>query len=170
MNDSVTVIVPTYNAGSAFVEVCSMLQKQTANIIEVIVIDSSSSDETATIARKSGFTVKEIDRQDFGHGRTRQMALEMATTDVICYMTQDALLIEESSVEKLIAFLLQDDLLGAVYGRQLPYPHTGPLGTFARFYNYPEHSFVNTFADRKGKGFKTAFFLTLLLLIKKNFC
>ena len=168
MNDSVTVIVPTYNAGSAFVEVCSMLQKQTANIKEVIVIDSSSSDETATIARKSGFTVKEIDRQDFGHGRTRQMALEMATTDVICYMTQDALLIEESSVEKLIAFLLQDDLLGAVYGRQLPYPHTGPLGTFARFYNYPERSFVNTFADKKVKGFKTAFFSNVFSAYKKE--
>lgn len=168
MDGSVTVIVPTCNAGGGFADVCSMLQKQTANIKEVIVIDSSSTDDTAAIARKSGFTVKGIDRQDFGHGRTRQMALEMAATDVICYMTQDALLAEESSVEKLIAFLLQDALLGAVYGRQLPYSHKGLSGSFARFYNYPAYSFVNTFADRKAKGFKTAFFSNTFAVYKKD--
>ena len=168
MNTSVTVIIPTCNAGSGFTDVCRMLQKQTANIKEMIVIDSSSTDETAAIARKSGFTVKIIDWQDFGHGRTRQMALEMAETDVVCYMTQDALLTEESAVEKLLAFLLQDALLGAVYGRQLPYPHTGPTGAFARVYNYPAHSFVNTLADRNVKGFKTAFFSNTFAVYKKD--
>ena len=168
MNTSVTVIIPTHNAGSGFTDVCSMLQKQTAHIKEVMVVDSSSTDETAAIARKSGFTVKVIDRQDFGHGRTRQMALEMAATDVVCYMTQDALLTEASAIEKLVAFLLQDALLGAVYGRQLPYPHTGPSGTFARFYNYPARSFINTFADRKAKGFKTAFFSNTFAAYKKD--
>ena len=168
MNTSVTVIIPTCNAGDGFADVCSMLQKQTANIKEVMVIDSSSTDETAAIARKSGFTVKVIDRRDFGHGRTRQMALEMAKTDVVCYMTQDALLTEESSVEKLVAFLLQDEWLGAVYGRQLPYSHTGPTGAFARVYNYPARSFVNTLADRNVKGFKTAFFSNTFAIYKKE--
>jgi len=168
MNTSVTVIVPTCNAGSGFEDVCRMLQKQTANIKEVMVIDSSSTDETAAIALKSGFTVKVIDRQDFGHGRTRQMALEMSATDVVCYMTQDALLTEESSVERLTAFLFQDELLGAVYGRQLPYPHTGPTGAFAREYNYPAQSFLNTLADRNVKGFKTAFFSNTFAVYKKE--
>ncbi len=168
MKDSTTVIVPTYNAGNEFKEFCRMLQRQTANIDEVIVIDSSSTDNTVQIARNAGFTVKVIDKSDFGHGKTRQMALEMAGTDIVCFMTQDALLSNESSVKKLITFLRQDDSLGAVYGRQLPYPHTGVLGTFARIYNYPDHSFVNTFEDKKFKGIKTAFLSDTFSAYKKD--
>ena len=145
MKEEVTVIVPTYNAGNEFNIFCRTLQKQTANIKEVIVVDSSSADDTVRIAQHAGFTVKVIDSCEFGHGKTRQMALEMAETNIVCFMTQDALLAEEDSIEKLIAFLLRDDSLGAVYGRQLPYPHTGALGAFARIYNYPNTSFINCF-------------------------
>lgn len=157
MKDAVTVIVPTYNAGKDFIEFCKMLQKQTAHIRRVFVIDSSSTDDTVHIAENAGFTVQVIDKSDFGHGRTRQMGLEMTKTDIVCFMTQDALLKEESSIETLVNFLMQDSSLGAVFGRQFPYPHTGVLGSFARIYNYPEQSYVNTFEDRKYKGIKTAF-------------
>ena len=157
MKDAVTVIVLTYNAGNEFKAFCRMLQKQTAHIREVIVVDSSSTDNTVKIAENADFTVKIIAKSDFGHGKTRQMALEMTKTDIVCFMTQDALLKEDTSIEKLITFLMQDNSLSAVYGRQLPYPHTGVLGSFARIYNYPEQSYVNTFEDRKYKGIKTAF-------------
>ena len=157
MKDAVTVIVPTYNAGKDFIEFCKMLQKQTAHIRRVFVIDSSSTDDTVHIAENAGFTVQVIDKSDFGHGRTRQMGLEMTKTDIVCFMTQDALLKEESSIETLVNFLMQDSSLGAVFGRQFPYPHTGVLGSFARIYNYPEQSYVNTFEDRIYKGIKTAF-------------
>ena len=168
MKEEVTVIVPTYNAGNEFNKFCEMLQKQTANIKEVIVVDSSSSDDTVRIAQHAGFTVKVIDQCEFGHGKTRQMALEMAETNIVCYMTQDALLAEERSIEKLISFLLKDDFLGAVYGRQLPYSHTGPLGSFARYFNYPDTSFINQFADREKKGFKTAFLSDSFAAYKKS--
>ena len=168
MKDVVTVIVPTYNAGNGFYEFCKMLKKQTANIKQIIVIDSSSTDDTAAIAREEGFTVKRIDNRDFGHGKTRQIALEMAETDIVCYLTQDAVLAEESSVEKLIRYLTAEDSLGAVYGRQLPYEDAGVLGSFSRFYNYPDHSFITTFEDRKRNGIKTAFFSNVFSAYKKK--
>jgi len=168
MNNEVTVIVPTYNAGKGFSEFCSILKKQTAKIQKVIIIDSSSTDKTVTIAEDAGFFVKVIDKSDFGHGKTRQMALEMSETDIVCYMTQDALLTEETSVEKLITYLLEDTLIGAVYGRQLPYPHTGVIEAFARNYNYPEHSFVNSLEDRITKGFKTAFLSDTFAAYKRD--
>ena len=85
MKELITVIVPTYNAGNEFNKFCEMLQKQTANIKEVIVVDSSSADDTVRIAQHAGFTVKVIDQCEFGHGKTRQMALEMAETNIVCY-------------------------------------------------------------------------------------
>ncbi len=168
MKDAVTVIVPTYNAGKEFKEFCRMLQKQTAAVKEVIVVDSSSSDDTVMIAEDAGFTVKIIDKSDFGHGKTRQMALEMAKTEIVCFLTQDALLKNENSVKTLVEFLMSDDKLGAVYGRQVPYSRTGPLGKFARYYNYPETSFINQFTDKKTKGFKTAFLSDTFAAYKKT--
>ena len=165
---AVTVVVPTFNAGTAFYKFCEMLQAQTANIEKVIVVDSSSADRTAETARQAGFFVKTIDKKEFGHGKTRQMALETVKTDVVCFLTQDALLKDETSVDTLVSFLMQDNKLGAVYGRQLPYPHTGPLGRFARYFNYPEKSFINGFADKKNKGFKTAFLSDSFAAYKKS--
>ena len=157
MDVPVTVVLPTYNAGSRFRECAEVLTKQSANITEVLVIDSSSDDETVDIAKDYGFHVEVIPRREFGHGKTRQYALEKVQTEIVVFMTQDALLKDENAVQKLVEFLISDNDLAAVYGRQLPYPHTGPLGSFARLYNYPDHSFVNTFQDRKKKGIKTAF-------------
>ena len=168
MNIPITVVMPTYNAGNQFRECAEILAKQTANIVEVLVIDSSSTDETANIARDFGFNVEVIPKNEFGHGKTRQYVLEKAQTEIVVFMTQDALLKEEDSVQRLVDFLIRDDELAAVYGRQLPYPYTGPLGTFARLYNYPNYSFVNTFEDRKKKGIKTAFLSDSFAAYKKS--
>ena len=168
MNIPITVIMPTYNAGNQFRECAEILAKQTANIVEVLVIDSSSTDETANIARDFGFNVEVIPKNEFGHGKTRQYALEKAQTEIVVFMTQDALLKKEDSIQRLVDFLIRDDELGAVYGRQLPYPHTGPLGSFARLYNYPDYSFINSFEDRKKKGIKTAFLSDSFAAYKKS--
>lgn len=168
MKVPVTVVVPTYNAGNAFYAFCEILNKQTANIKTVLVIDSSSTDDTISIAENAGFSVKIIKPEEFGHGKTRQMALEMTSTEVVCYLTQDALLKDETSIEKLVTFLLQDNSIGAVYGRQLPYDHTGPLGSFVRVFNYREESFINQFSDRKTKGIKTAFLSDSFSAYKKS--
>lgn len=168
MDVPVTVVLPTYNAGSRFRECAEVLTKQSANITKVLVIDSSSDDETVNIAKDFGFQVEIIPRSGFGHGKTRQYALEKAQTEIVVFMTQDALLKDDNAVQKLVEFLISDNDLAAVYGRQLPYPHTGPLGSFARLYNYPDHSFVNTFQDRKKKGIKTAFLSDSFAAYKKS--
>ncbi|MDY2636412.1 MAG: glycosyltransferase family 2 protein [Phascolarctobacterium sp.] len=168
MSVPVTVVLPTCNAGSRFRECAEILAKQSANIAEVLVIDSSSDDETVDIAKDYGFHVEVIAKPYFGHGKTRQYALEKAQTEIVVFMTQDALLKDEYAVQELIEFLLSDEALAAVYGRQLPYPHTGPLGSFARLYNYPDYSFINTFADKKKKGIKTAFLSDSFAAYKKS--
>ena len=157
METPVTVVVLTCNAGNKFKECAEKLKKQTAVISEVLIIDSSSTDGTAELCKSYGFRVEVIDKKDFGHGKTRQYALEEADTEFVVYMTQDALLYDERSIENIIIMLESDKNLGAVYGRQLPYPFTGALGSFARLFNYPEVSRVNSFEDRKKLGIKAAF-------------
>ena len=72
MSVPVTVVLPTCNAGNRFRECAEILAKQSANIAEVLVIDSSSDDETVDIAKDYGFHVEVIAKPYFGHGKTRQ--------------------------------------------------------------------------------------------------
>lgn len=157
MNIPISIIIPTYNAGKEFEKLALMIKKQTANIRQVLVIDSSSTDETVNIAQKYGFAVEIIKKSEFGHGKTRQYALEKVKTEIVVFLTQDALLYDEFSIENLVRCLISDEKIAAVYGRQMPYENTGILGKFARLYNYPPISKINNFDDRKIRGLKTAF-------------
>lgn len=168
MKIPVTVVIPTYNAGSDFKKCANALLKQNANITEIIVIDSSSNDKTADIAQAFGFSVTVIPKSDFGHGKTRRYALNKADTEIVVFMTQDALLADEKSIDILVSYLQQDKKLAAVYGKQLPYLNTGILGSFARFYNYSDKSFVNTFEDIEKKGMKAAFLSDSFAAYKKS--
>ena len=164
----ITIVIPTYNAGAKFRTCAEMLVKQTANIKQVLIIDSQSKDETVEICKDFGFTVEIINKKDFGHGKTRQYALEKATTEIVVFMTQDALLVDDTRVEALINFLESEEDIAAVYGRQLPYINSGIIGAFARFNNYPEYSFVNTFEDKTNKGIKAAFLSDSFSAYKKS--
>lgn len=134
----------------------------------MLVIDSTSTDETVKIANKYGFTVEIIPKSEFGHGKTRQYALEKVTTEIVVFLTQDSLLYDEFSVEKLVQCLVSDKEIAAVYGRQMPYENTGILGRFARLYNYSPISKINNFDDIKERGIKTAFLSDSFSAYKKT--
>lgn len=167
-NIPVSIIIPTYNAGKEFEKLALMIKSQTANIRQVLVIDSSSMDKTIKIANKYNFTVEVIPKTEFGHGKTRQYALQKLKTEIVVFLTQDALLYDEFSVEKLVQCLISDEKIAAAYGRQMPYENTGILGRFARLYNYPPISKINNFDDRKEKGIKTAFLSDSFSAYKKT--
>src|SRR5579863_3605444 len=88
----VALVIPTYNAGRDWDPLCRGIRCQLATPHEVIIIDSSSPDGTARRAAADGFNVIEIDRNDFNHGRTRQMGAECArNSEILIYLTQDAI-------------------------------------------------------------------------------
>lgn len=151
------VIVPTYNAESAFPEWIAALQQQTAVPETVLVIDSSSSDQTSVLARRAGFRVEIIPQQHFNHGRTRQQALELlADMEIVVYLTQDAVLADPQALENLVK-CFDDDRVGTAYGRQLPRKKATPLEAHARLFNYPVQSRLKSWDDRSTLGFKAAF-------------
>lgn len=59
--------------------------------------------------------------KDFNHGGTRQMGIEMyPDTDIFIFLTQDAILKDEFTIERLIR-AFDDKQIGCAYGRQLPH-------------------------------------------------
>lgn len=123
----------------------------------VLVIDSSSDDGTADMARIERYRVHSINRRDFNHGGTRQTAIDLlGDTDIVIFLTQDAKLAHRDSIKNIVSSFAQDRV-GAAYGRQLPRKTAGPFEAHARVFNYPAESRLQTTADIQRMGLKAAF-------------
>ncbi|MWC27293.1 glycosyltransferase family 2 protein [Paenibacillus sp. MMS18-CY102] len=153
---SVSVIIPTWNAGEAFGELLHRLSQQSVSPHEIIVIDSSSTDGTAELARRAGAVVLSIAQQEFDHGGARNRAASVATGDMLVFMTQDALPADDSLLESLIRPLAAAEVAYA-YARQLPYPDANLLERTARAHNYPGESMVKSQHDIPRMGIKAFF-------------
>ncbi len=72
----VIVYIPTLNAGEKWPLVIEKLQNQTYPVTQRVIIDSGSNDGTLERIDSEGFKIIKIDKRDFDHGGTRQMAVE----------------------------------------------------------------------------------------------
>lgn len=154
----VALIVPTLNAGPGWADWMDAVGGQTLRPEWVLVIDSSSSDDTASLARARGFTVDVIAREDFGHGQTRQLGVEsLPEADILLFLTQDAIPANPDAFAHLMA-CFDDPEVAAAYGRQLPVPQANAIAAHARGFNYPPVGHVRRLEDAARFGIKTSFF------------
>lgn len=154
----ITLIVPTYNAGSLWQKWIEAYQHQSLKAEQVIIIDSSSTDQTAILAEQAGFFVHTIAKCDFNHGGTRNQAVRFCEkkTEIVVFLTQDAILASPSALAELLK-PFHDKQVVAVCGRQLPHRDANLLATHARLFNYPAESQIKSKADIPSLGIKTAF-------------
>ncbi len=88
---SVSVVIPTYNAGPEFGLLLRKLKMQKGlKSIEIVIIDSSSTDDTAKIAEAAGCIVRVIEQKSFTHSFARNLGADSATGDFLLFMVQDA--------------------------------------------------------------------------------
>ena len=80
----------------------------------------------------------------------------MLRVKYIIFLTQDALLDSEDSLYSIIK-PFDDNMIGAVCGRQLPHDNANLLAKHSRLFNYKQESRVNTRANIPELGLKTAF-------------
>jgi rhamnosyltransferase len=153
-----TLIIPTWNAEKHWPALHAGILKQSLHPNQVIVIDSSSTDRTAALARAAGFTLMSIDRRDFSHGGSRQAAAQRAAAaDILIYLTQDATPHDPDSFRNLVG-AFRDPAIAAAYGRQIPGLHSSAIEAHARLFNYPPVSRVRSLECRSTLGFKSIFF------------
>ncbi|MGZ8225398.1 MAG: glycosyltransferase family 2 protein [Methylococcaceae bacterium] len=162
------LIVPTLNAGKLWESWLKAFEQQTRKPDYLLVIDSSSSDDTVALARAYGLTVKVIAKTEFNHGGTRQIGVSMMPeAEIIVFLTQDAILASPDAIERLLA-AFENEQVCAAYGRQLPHPNAGPIAAHARLFNYPPKSQVRSLEDRKRLGIKTAFISNSFAAYRRN--
>lgn len=88
-----SVIVPTLNGGPVYHELLDRLSLQKTDFeFELVVVDSGSRDDTVERTRALPFgRVVEIEKSQFQHGRTRNLAASHAKGEFLLFLTQDAL-------------------------------------------------------------------------------
>lgn len=162
----VSVIIPTLDAGSRLGRLLLSLRKQTIPM-EIIVVDSSSTDNTAAIAKDYNVTLISIDKKDFNHGATRNAATLHAKGDIFVFLTQDCLPYNDECIENLVKPLKEPDI-AISYGRQIPKDDAKPTEQFARYFNYPEQAVVKGLQQIKEIGIKTFFFSNVFSAVRRK--
>lgn len=154
----ISVIIPTLNAEHDIEGLLTVLGRQSIQPIEILVVDSASEDRTIELIQKhKGVRLLQIDRQDFNHGGTRDLALRESRGDFVCFLTQDALPVSDDYLELLVAPMVDDSEIALVSGRQLPKADARRFEQLVRGFNYPDSSSVRSKRDLKKYGIKTFF-------------
>ena len=151
----ITIIIPTCNALHYLDRLLDKIRTQFLDDYELIIIDSSSKDNTVEVAKKYTNNVMVIPQNEFDHGGTRAKAAQMAKGEILVYLTQDALPYDDCTIENLVD-VFKDQNVAAAYGQQISYEDTNLFGKHLREFNYPDETIVRTKNDIRKYGIKTA--------------
>jgi len=132
-----SIILLTLNAGEKFRKVLKAVFNQTYNNFEVIIIDSSSIDNTLEYAKKYPIKIFKILRSDFGHGKTRNLGAKLARGRFLVYLSQDAIPANNNWLANLLLNLKIENVAG-VFGKQIPNMTANPLDFFCYNEDYPD--------------------------------
>jgi len=116
----VSVVIRTLNEERYLEELLFAIKSQVLidATLEVVVIDSGSTDRTIDIANKYSCRITHIDKQDFTFGRSLNWGSKFARGDYLVYVSGHCIPASDSWLQALIDPLLKG-LAGYSYGRQL---------------------------------------------------
>jgi rhamnosyltransferase len=122
---SVTVAVPVLNGGARFLLLLDAVseQRNAAGVeLEVLIVDSGSTDGSVEAAKGAGARVVEIDKSTFQHGRTRNLMVSEAEGEVVALLTDDAVPANANWLDAIVEGFAQADDVALVFGPQIAVP------------------------------------------------
>lgn len=145
----ITLILLTLNGGAALTRTLEAIFQQDLahpdapgplSRPEVLVIDSGSTDGTLDTLGRYPLRLRQISPQAFGHGRTRNLAAEMAQGEWLVFLSQDATPAGPAWLARLTRHLHAPEV-AASFGRQLAPPGLDPVHQFFLEHTYPPRAF-----------------------------
>lgn len=166
----IDVIIPTYKPGKEFEKLIGRLQKQEYPIHKIIIINTRTDIFPDELDRSNyEIEITHIEPDQFDHGGTRNMGAGMSDADIVVYMTQDAIPVDEKLIGTFAKIFEENQDIGIAYGRQLPREECNIIERYTRRFNYPEKSLIKTKEDLPKLGIKTFFFSDVCAAYRRNY-
>lgn len=154
---TVDIVIPVYKPDEKFHKLMQMLKCQSYPIHKIYLMNTEASYfPKGKYEAQAGVEIHHLSAMEFDHGGTRDRAASISDSDLILYMTQDAVPKDEHLVEYLVA-AFEDETVGAAYARQLPNQDCNILERYTRTFNYGEQSKKKSKSDLPELGIKTFF-------------
>jgi glycosyltransferase involved in cell wall biosynthesis len=134
-----SIIIRCYNEEEHIGRLLSGIMQQTVQGIEIIIVDSGSTDATVAIANRYPVRVLSIRPEDFSFGRSLNLGCNEATGKFIVIASAHVYPVYRDWLERLLAPFV-DPQVGLVYGKQRGNQTTkySEHQVFAKW--FPEHS------------------------------
>jgi rhamnosyltransferase len=131
----ISVIIPVKDGGTDLVRCLDAIRAQRLDEpVEIVVVDSGSSDDSVAVARAHDAVVREIPAHEFSHGASRNLGASLAGGEFLVFISQDAYPEHGDWLARLTAPMRAEASLVGVYGRQLP--HEGATPPEVYFLNF----------------------------------
>ncbi len=125
----ISAVIPTKN-GEKTIRACldSIFDQSVSAHMEVIVIDSGSTDRTLDIVRQYPVRIYQIPPEEFNHGGTRNMGVRLARGEFILFTVQDARLSASDVLEKALEHFRDAEVMAVGCKQVVPHdPDKNPL-------------------------------------------
>lgn len=128
-----TVFIPTYNGEKYLRQIIDAVEAQDVDFaFELLIIDSGSKDDTLAIikdaqTRYENIVFRQISNKDFGHGKTRNLAAELAKGEIVIYITHDAIPAHDRWLYEMVRPFELNNKIAGVIGKQIPRSNCIPM-------------------------------------------
>jgi rhamnosyltransferase len=139
----VSVVVRALNEEKWLVHALQACKSQVLNEgreVELVVVDSGSTDGTLAIAREHGCRIVHIKKEDFTFGRSLNVGCEAARGDVLVFISAHCIPADSTWLEALVQ-PIEKGLCDYTYGRQLGHDTTrfSERQVFAHYFPETSH-------------------------------
>ena len=158
---SVDVIIPVYRPDEKLNRLLDALMTQTILPEKIILIHTGEVlHGEPDYSAYDRVLLRIIESKDFDHGGTRNFGASLSEAEVMVFMTQDAVPVDDYLLERLTETFSheaagQEIEIAAAYARQLPYEDCRAVERYIREFNYPDRSELRTKEDLTVRGIKT---------------
>jgi rhamnosyltransferase len=123
----ISVVIPVKDGGEDLIRcLAGIRSQQTADAVEIVVVDSGSADDSLAVARAHQAIVHQIPAHEFSHGASRNLGAGLAHGELLVFISQDAYPVDAQWLSRLTDPLRDDPRLAGVYGRQLAHDGATP--------------------------------------------
>jgi 2-polyprenyl-3-methyl-5-hydroxy-6-metoxy-1,4-benzoquinol methylase/glycosyltransferase involved in cell wall biosynthesis len=123
ITEKISVIIPVKNGAEELKVFFNRIRSQRkVQNVEIIVIDSESTDKSVDIAMENGAKVIKISQKEFNHGATRNLGAKEAQGDFLIFTVQDALPLNNYWLYNMICPFIAYPELAALSAKQFVKP------------------------------------------------